>query len=492
MISRREFSRTHAAAATFLLIAMAGMAMAQTPAPVLTAAERLARRLEVPTSEVVVVSAERVEWPSSALGVERFGASACDEPTPGYRVTLEVDGQRYQYHTDMSRRVVLAALPEEGAKPEAPGPTGGAVDRARADLAARLGIPATDIKVDSATPMTFPDSSLGLSRPGEAYMMMLTQGQAVVLASPRRHYLYTCAGDGCRYGGPLESWAFSALYVDPIANEPNLNGNLMQISLAGTNPTPILAGVSDFYPQHDGSVIATRRISRSGHELLYLAPGKPDDAVTLAGAFYFGDATVNDDGTQWVAFSRRMVGSGWQLTRGKISGGEKPLVVDLPDDARPSRVYWDLGNPVAKVKIGERTAYYELVGGDWQQTRDYTPPEATAMVLSRSESLAVRTDTDGEKPVTRVFTVWFTGDENPIAKIEGFEVRQASLSADQRFLLMVGAMGEELVTLTVDTGTGEVLRTLNDHEGPVRLFNAPGPVPPVLAEVIKPVIADQQ
>jgi len=55
MISRREFSRTHAAAATFLLIAMAGMAMAQTPAPVQTAAERLARRLEVPTSEVVVV-----------------------------------------------------------------------------------------------------------------------------------------------------------------------------------------------------------------------------------------------------------------------------------------------------------------------------------------------------------------------------------------------------------------------------------------------------
>jgi hypothetical protein len=88
--------------------------------------------------------------------------------------------------------------------------------------------------------------------------------------------------------------------------------------------------------------------------------------------------------------------------------------------------------------------------------------------------------------VTRVSTVWFTGAETPVAKIEGFEVRQTDLSADKRFVLLWGAMGEKLVTLTVDTVTGEILHTLDDHQGPVRLFNARGPVPPVLTDVIKP------
>ncbi|NSW56596.1 MAG: hypothetical protein HPY44_11310 [Armatimonadetes bacterium] len=486
MLNRRKFARTSAVAATLLLIALAGTVMAQTSDIVQIAAERLARRLEVPVDSIILVSVEKVEWPSSALGVERYEASASDRPTPGYRVILDVAGQLYRYHTDMGRRVVLAGLPESSATPEAPAPTGGAIDRARADLAERLGIRVADIKAVSATPLTFPDGSLGLPRPGEAYVMMLTQGQAVVLASPRRHYLYTCAGNTCRYGGPLDSWAFSALYVEPIMNEPNLNGNLMHISLAGTNPTPILAGVSEFYPQHDGSVIATRRTSRSGHVLLYLAPGKRDEAVTLAGAFSFGQATVNADGTRWIAFSRRIVGSGWQVTRGSISGGEEPLVLDLPDGARPLRLFWDLDNPIAKVELEGRPVYYELVGEAWRETNDYCSPEVTAMVLNRSQSLAVEVDTTGDKPVTGVSTVWFTGARTPVAKIEGFEVRQTDLSADKRFVLLWGAMGEKLVTLTVDTVTGEILHTLDDHHGPVRLFNARGPVPPVLTDVIKP------
>lgn len=82
-----------------------------TPAPdagAATAAAKadLATRLGVAADSVTVASTEPVDWPDSCLGVTSPGIACAQVITPGFRVTLEVGGQGYEYHTDSGTRVV--------------------------------------------------------------------------------------------------------------------------------------------------------------------------------------------------------------------------------------------------------------------------------------------------------------------------------------------------------------------------------------------------
>ncbi len=69
----------------------------------------LARALGCAADDVAVINAEAVEWSDSALGCPQPGMMYKQMITPGYRVTLEHDGRRYQVHTDDGRRAVRCA-----------------------------------------------------------------------------------------------------------------------------------------------------------------------------------------------------------------------------------------------------------------------------------------------------------------------------------------------------------------------------------------------
>jgi hypothetical protein len=71
----------------------------------------LARDLGLATSDVTVVAVEEATWNDSSLGCPRPGQSYLQVITPGYTVTLEAQGQRYEYHTDRNRRVVRCDRP---------------------------------------------------------------------------------------------------------------------------------------------------------------------------------------------------------------------------------------------------------------------------------------------------------------------------------------------------------------------------------------------
>ena len=71
----------------------------------------------------------------------------------------------------------------------------------RQDLSEKTGVPIDDIRLVSVTARTWPNSSLGLPRPGEMYLQVITEGYAVVLEAAGREYLYHTAGDSFRYGG---------------------------------------------------------------------------------------------------------------------------------------------------------------------------------------------------------------------------------------------------------------------------------------------------
>ena len=68
-----------------------------------------------------------------------------------------------------------------------------AVGRARADLAARLGISAEEVDAESVEPAEFPDASLGAPTRGEMSAMMITPGWRIRLRAAGRGYEYRAA-----------------------------------------------------------------------------------------------------------------------------------------------------------------------------------------------------------------------------------------------------------------------------------------------------------
>lgn len=455
------------------------------PAPVQKAVERLANVLNVNPEAIEVVSFELVEWPDSSLGVPRKDMGYLPVITLGYKVFLGHEGRRYEYHTNMKDRVVLATSePEPTYHTKQPatgaGPISPAAAPCVADLAKRLKVDAGQITVSKIEPKTFTDGSLGLPRPGQVYTKAIESGYFITLLYKDMPYLYAATDRYFRYGGPMDAREFSALYLEPVANEPNLNGNLMQVALAGDNARLIMELVSDFRQQPDGSITAKRRTSRSGHELWYLAPGKYGQPVQLSGGMDFADAVVSVDGTRWAAIRRPGLGLGWEVISGPAGQKAEGEPVALPE-GMPRRAYMHGTVPVVLVEQrGGKCGYY-ILDGDHFKPVDFIPPESMEMVESRSTTLVVEVKPDDRMPVTNVLSQWWTGNQDLHARIEGFTATEWSLSPGRRFLLLSGKAGHQNRAYTVDLRTGEVLDTLEDAHSPVRLLAAPSAKPIVMA-----------
>jgi hypothetical protein len=87
-----------------------GMAInGDAPVAAQRATEALAERLGVAPETITLVEAEYVEWPDSCLGLASPGQMCAQVITPGYRITLEADGELYVYHSDESGRALLPA-----------------------------------------------------------------------------------------------------------------------------------------------------------------------------------------------------------------------------------------------------------------------------------------------------------------------------------------------------------------------------------------------
>jgi hypothetical protein len=77
----------------------------------------LARQLHIDPTAIQVISAEKVEWSDSCLGVGGPAESCAAVITPGYKITFDVAGQEYVIHTDeggYQTRVASAPEPATG------------------------------------------------------------------------------------------------------------------------------------------------------------------------------------------------------------------------------------------------------------------------------------------------------------------------------------------------------------------------------------------
>ena len=348
--------------------------------------------------------------------------------------------------------------------------------RCIADLASRLNVPADEIVCDQSTKVTWPNTALGLEQPDKMYAMMMTPGWKFILETHNVKYLYTASDDFFRYGGPLNLWYGSALYVEPSQNDPNLNGDLIQISLMGTHPRTIMKGVTDFYPQSNGGIIATRRTSRSGFDLLYLAPGKKDKPVVISGGFAFGDAAINENGTEWIAFRKNTLSFNWNIIRGKVGPASKDdQAIEIPDGAKPAGAAWtQKGFYVRYILNGVAKTYHLTEQNKLESVYEFDspiPPEGGFM-LNKSESVGVGNEVNDGKTNTVVSRVWFTGDVQTKVIIPNFKYLR-STPIGYGDLLISGLRNDHYAAYVVNFNDGEHHSVIEGVNSTIKYWNVP-------------------
>lgn len=348
----------------------------------------------------------------------------------------------------------------------------------RLDLAQRLHLDAAQVQIERVTPVTWMSGAWGLEKPGMVYTKALVPGFRVRLRAPHGRYFYHTSSTGFKYAGSEAMWEVSALYREPIEDEPNLNGDLVQISLLGTNPQVLLSGITDFAPQKNGAVLATRRTSRSGFDLLYLAPGQIREATRLASALDFACPVLSPEGDRYATFFRAGLGAPLQVKRGPLAG-DTEVLPDLPQRGLPHQLLWDAETPLtAIVRVGEDLRGWKLIeeGGKQRWEEVMVPEEAPdtfSLLLNRSYSLVIDTLTEEGKPVTRVYEEHWQGAQEMIATIPNLSMKQVELTQDLRFALIVGRRDDANTAVAVDLRTGEVLETVPTTDYHVHLFTRP-------------------
>lgn len=89
------------------------MPTAQPPEAVMNIRWALIEQFRVNPAEVKLVSWEAVEWPDGCLGIQMQGRGCIEAITPGYRLVVEIGGERYEYHSNLDGSLfLLAAGPE--------------------------------------------------------------------------------------------------------------------------------------------------------------------------------------------------------------------------------------------------------------------------------------------------------------------------------------------------------------------------------------------
>ena len=71
----------------------------------------LAQELALAEADIAIVTVEENEWSDSSLGCPKPGMNYLQVITPGFKITLEAQGKRYEYHSDTNRRVVRCDKP---------------------------------------------------------------------------------------------------------------------------------------------------------------------------------------------------------------------------------------------------------------------------------------------------------------------------------------------------------------------------------------------
>lgn len=152
------------------------------------AMQDLSSRLDVKEEDIVLQSAEAVQWRDSSLGCPKPGMNYLMVITPGYLIKLEANAMTYEYHADKDR-ASYCAEPQPPLEVQ-PGPEQRLLETAKADLAQRLNIAADQIEVVKVEAVMWSDGSLGCPKPGMNYTQAIVPGFQITLSAGGQEYDY--------------------------------------------------------------------------------------------------------------------------------------------------------------------------------------------------------------------------------------------------------------------------------------------------------------
>ncbi len=354
------------------------------------------------------------------------------------------------------------------------------VGKCQADLAKRLGVPVAEVSLAETQPAEWPNAALGLPEIGQTYAQVRVPGLRVILSVRNEKYLYDTAKDQFKYGGPMALWAYSELFLKPVPNDPNLNGDLYQASLLGTNPVRVATGVTDFYPQANGAILIKRRESRSGHSLLLVNAKEPGQERVLYGAFDFGAAALNERQDEWASIVRPTIGGEWSVAVGTVGGARgTERVFESPKGERPMQLAWAGERVMILTEFEGQKARPPLCweisphdpAAQWQHQDPLSFAGRQNFMLNKSERLEVSSATDQGRTAVEVARVWFTGERTLRARILDFSDPQPELL--KPYVFIRGRVGGDMVVYTVDFTTGETIRSFHGEGTAVKPFKFP-------------------
>lgn len=151
----------------------------------------LAKDLGIAADKIQVDTVRTVNWPDSSIGCPQPGRAYMQVITPGHKVSLRADGRIYVVHEAKGRAFVCEKTkPYAGVDPKGELVFGSMMLEARRDLAARLGVPESEIRMTAAQEQTWEDAGLGCPEPGKTYPPGKVTGWVLMFEHAKRPFTY--------------------------------------------------------------------------------------------------------------------------------------------------------------------------------------------------------------------------------------------------------------------------------------------------------------
>lgn len=153
---------------------------------------KLAEHLKIAPDEIKVTRSEPQTWSDSSMGCGKPGALALTVITEGYAVVLSAQGREHSVHVSGNNAVICnkgGMLHRDSRAVNARG-LDQMMERARQDLAKRLGVDPAKIRLAGMQPHRWDDNGLGCPRQGEAIHAEPVDGFKLSLRYAGRIYTY--------------------------------------------------------------------------------------------------------------------------------------------------------------------------------------------------------------------------------------------------------------------------------------------------------------
>lgn len=161
----------------------------------------LSQEKKIAKDKMTVEKAVPSTWSEGSLGCPQKGTRSIPALTSGYRVIVRAGGETHDLRV-AGDQVLLCEKDGAGFKIPPPDELQAAArlhDQVLQDLAERLKVPVSEVKVNHFEPTTWPDRSAGCPEPGKAYAQTPTRGFVIELEHLGRTYVYRADLETARY-----------------------------------------------------------------------------------------------------------------------------------------------------------------------------------------------------------------------------------------------------------------------------------------------------